>query len=79
MADLYQKFSLPSERSIEILKNSNPQEYIIHKENQREARWEKGKIIKPDTFVTSEFPEWHVVFDRNQKLLRVYKPKYQRQ
>ena len=24
--------------------------------------------------IISDFPEWHVVFDRNQKLLSVYKP-----
>jgi len=74
ITDLYNCFSLPSERSIEILKNSNPKEYSMHKENQKETRWVEGnKFIKTDTFVISDFPEWHVVFDRAHKLINVRK------
>ena len=74
MADLYHDFSLPSERSIEILKNSNPEEYMTHKENQKATRWVKGGFKKPMTIVIFDFPGWDIVFDRNHHLLRVGKP-----
>ena len=73
MMDLYHDFSLPSERSIEILKNSNPEEYMTHKENQKATRWVKGGFEELFTMVISDFPGWNVVFDRNHHLLRVVK------
>jgi hypothetical protein len=73
MADLFHHFSLPSEHSIEILKNSNPKEYLWHKENQKKTQWVNGKFESVVTSVISDFPEWHITFDRNYNLLNVYK------
>ncbi|MDR2887009.1 MAG: hypothetical protein LBV26_03250 [Bacteroidales bacterium] len=74
MIDLLNYFSLPTERSIEILKDSNPEEYLIHKENQKGLQRIKDEFERKITLVISDFPAWHVVFDRNNNLLRVIKP-----
>ena len=71
MKDLHPDFSLSSERSIEILKNSNPEEYLMHKEMQKSVSLFKGKILKERAIVIFDYPEWHVIFDRNNNLLRV--------
>ena len=61
MLELRKQIELPRERSVELLKNSNPEQYEFHKRMQKEYEREK-KDYRYNS--AGSFVEWKIAFDR---------------
>jgi len=82
--DLYDQIQLPQQRRIELLKNSNHDEYETHKKLQRETEETEPKAVDYGIMITYDFVSWEIVFDKNTgKCLRKKTPdrtkEYQKQ
>jgi len=66
LPDLRNQIALPRERSVELLKNSNPKQYEFHKRMQKEyeGRRRDYRYNSPASFI-----EWKIIFDHTGKVL----------
>ena len=75
--ELHKQIQLPFQRSVELLKNSDKQEYEYYKIMQKEVEKE-GVTYKRD--VTNDFVHWSITFDKyTGKCLRKKTPDKTRQ
>lgn len=63
-------FKLPPDKSIEVLKNTSPEEYEIHRQNRDAIEFADGVLERHITLVLSDFVSLRLVYDRDHNLIR---------